>query len=357
VRHCEETFSSEAMNAVVITGPGQASLREIDRWSTSAGEVLVRCVAAAICTVERQIFSGQRPTYPAIGGHEVAGVVELVNDPVSALEPGQRVVLDAVRRCGRCHYCVKGQDHLCVEMRESRRPGGFALIGGGFAEFTVVPAARAVRLPECVSFEEASLIEPLACCLHSIRKARLEAGETVVVLGAGTMGGMHIMLAKLQGARVVATDLDPARLAFARHVGADEVLDASRADLVELVKNLTGGRGADAVFVTVGNTQAGERAVAMAGPLGRVVFYASTHPSVPVRLDWNRLHYGEHVITGSAGKTAADFLEAASLLAHKRVELSSFVSRVIALADLPAELGATPAGATQRVLVRHGGPV
>jgi L-iditol 2-dehydrogenase len=344
------------MKAVVITGPRQASLREVERWSPGPGEALVRCKAAAICTVERQIYSGLRPTYPAIGGHEVSGVIELVNDPGSGLEPGQRVVLDAVRRCGRCHYCVKGHDHLCAEMRESRRPGGFVRIGGGFAEYTVVPADRAVRLTDSVDFEEASLVEPLACCLHSIRKGRLEAGETAVVLGAGTMGGMHILLAKLHGTRVIATDLDPARLDFARSIGADEALDASRGDLVELVKDRTSGRGADAVFVTAGSATAGEQAVAMAGPIGRVVFYASTHPSSPLRLDWNRLHYGEQVITGSAGKTAADFHDAASLLQHGRVELRPFVSRVISLAELPAELGETPAGATQRVVVRHDDP-
>jgi threonine dehydrogenase-like Zn-dependent dehydrogenase len=301
--------------------------------------------------------SGLRPTYPAIGGHEVAGVVELVNDPGSDLEPGQRVVLDAVRRCGRCHYCVKGHDHMCVEMRESRRPGGFVKIGGGFAEFTVLPAIRTVRFSECVGFEEASLVEPLACCLHSIRRARLEAGETVVVLGAGTMGGMHILLAKLQGARVLATDLDPARLAFARSVGADEVMDASRADLVECVKERTAGRGADAVFVTAGSGLAGEQALAVVGPNGRVVFYASTQPSFPLQVDWNRLHYGECVITGSAGKTAADFRDAVSLLEQEQVNMSSFVSRVISLAELPAELGATPAGETKRVVVRHNDPV
>jgi L-iditol 2-dehydrogenase len=341
------------VQAVVITAPGQASLREIDRWSPGPGEVLVRCRAAAICTVERQIYSGLRPTYPAIGGHEVAGTVEIVNDSGSDLQPGQRVVLDAVRRCGRCHHCVKGQDHMCVEMRESRRPGGFVHIGGGFAEFTVLPASRCVRISDRVNFEQASLVEPLACCLHSIRKARLEAGETAVVLGAGTMGAMHILLARLGGARVLAVDLDPARLEFARHVGADETLDASRADPVEFVRKHTAGRGADAVFVTAGSAPAGEQALAAAGPLGRVVFYASTHPSVPLPVDWNRLHYGEYVITGSAGKTAADFRDAAALLDHGRVDLGSVVSRVIPLAGLPAELGATPAGATQRVVVRH----
>jgi threonine dehydrogenase-like Zn-dependent dehydrogenase len=238
-------------------------------------------------------------------------------------------------------------------MRESRRPGGFVRIGGGFAEFTVVPAARTVRLSEHVSFEQGSLVEPLACCLHSIRKARLEPGETVLVVGAGTMGGMHIVLAKLEGARVLATDLDPARLDFARTIGADIALDASRNDLVELVKEQTAGRGADAVFVTAGSGPAGELALAAAGPLARVVFYASTHPSYPLRLDWNRVHYAELVITGSAGKTAADFQDAAALLELGKVDLGAFVSRVIPLAELPAELGSTPAGDTRRVVVRH----
>ena len=270
-------------------------------------------------------------------------MVELVNDPGSDLEPGHRVVLDAVRRCGRCHD-LAGRT-ICARRCASRDgPAASSASAAASANSRSCGRPRPWRLSNGVGFEEASLVEPLACCLHSIRKAQLEPGETAIILGAGTMGGMHIRLAKLMGARVIATDLDPARLAFARHVVPTRPWTASRADLVEVVKDRTAGRGADAVFVTAGSGPAGEQALAMAGPMGRVVFYASTQPSFPLRMDWNRLHYGESVITGSAGKTAADFVDAASLLEHGRIDLGSFVSRVISLAELPAELAATPAG-------------
>jgi L-iditol 2-dehydrogenase len=294
-----------------------------------------------------------RPIFPTIGGHELAGTVHAVNDPRSDLAPGMRVVVDAARRCGRCDYCLKGADHLCAEMREKRRPGGFVRIGGGFAEYTVVPSAMALRLADHVGFEEASLIEPLACCLHSVRKAGLNADETAVVFGAGTMGSMHVMLGKLRSARVFACDPDGARRAFAEHLGADEVLDPRTVDLIEFTKEHTAGRGADVVFVTAGSKAAGEQALALVAPLGRVVFYASTQPPLSLELDWNRLHYSESIVTGSRGKTAADFREAAALLESKQVDLRPFVSRVIRLEELPGELACTPAGSTQRVIVSH----
>jgi L-iditol 2-dehydrogenase len=343
----------DRMNAVVITGPREAALREIPKWQPSAGEVLVRCHTAAVCTVERQIFAGLRNVYPSIGGHEVSGIVAERVEPHCGLSVGDRVVIDAVRRCGRCAYCLKGRDHFCDEMRESRRYGGYIRIGGGFAEYTVAPADRLLKLPDWVGLDQASLIEPLACCLHSVNKAKPEAGETVVILGAGTMGAMHVLLSKLAGAKVLVSDVDPGRLAFAARVGADATVNVTNDDPVEFVKLHTDGRGADAVIVTAASRAAGEHAIGMVARLGRVVFYASTHPPVSLELDWNRIHYTECVITGAAGKTAADFREAARLLIDRRVDLAPFITKVIALRELPNELGSTPTGMTQRVVVRH----
>jgi L-iditol 2-dehydrogenase len=341
------------MKAVVIAGPGDVSLQQIERWTPEAGEIVVRCQAAAICTVERQLVSGGRSSYPAIGGHEVSGIVEHVGAADTDLQVGDHVVLDAVYRCGKCHYCKNGEDHLCEDLRKPRRFNGYARIGGGFAEYTNIPANQAVKIPDHVSFEEASLVEPFACSLHSVRKANLRSGETAVVVGAGTMGAMHVMIARMSGARVIVTDPDESRLELVKQLGADVVLNPTREDAVKMVHELTANCGADAVFVTASSQAAGSQAIQMATPLGRVVLYASCRPPLQLPIDWNLVHYKELVVTGAAGKKAQDMRDVIGLLTTSKVSLKPFVSKVISFEELPAELLSAKPSGPWRVVVRH----
>ena len=215
-----------------------------------------------------------------------------------------------------------------------------------------MPAHQAVKLPEDLDLEEASLIEPLPCCLHSIKRAQLSSGDTVAVLGAGTMGMLHVLLAKLQGARTIVSDLDEARLIFAQRQGADITVNPGISDPVQVVKDCTDGRGAGAVVVTVSSMNAGEHALAMVARTGGVVFYASLHPLAALQLDWNAVHYQEITITCSEGKTDREFREAASLLGSRAVNLRPLISKLISLEELDEELMSSPAGETRRVVVQ-----
>ncbi len=345
-------MSAELMRAVIITAPKTASLEHIERWSPKPGHVLVRCRTAAVCTTERRIFSGDLKVYPAIGGHEFAGIIEWVDGSHSGLKPGDLVAIDAANRCGRCYYCIRGHNNLCVDMYKSRKDSKYVLVGGGFAEYVTVLASQVVKLPENADLEEASLIEPLACCIHSIKKAQLSFGDTVAIVGAGTMGVMHVMLAKMMGAKTIVSDVDQARLDLVKHLGADATVNPQVDDPVEAVKDYSEGRGADAVIVAASTERAGEQGLAMVGRLGRVVFYASLYPPANLDLDWNRVHYGEIAITGTEGKTAQDFHEAARLVGSGSIKLRPLISKVISLEELPAELGSRPVGETQRVVVK-----
>ncbi len=344
--------SAELMRAVIITGPRTATLERIRRWSPEPGEVLVRCKTAAICTTERRIFLGDRALYPTIGGHEFAGIVEWVDEDDPELKPGDYVAIDAVNRCGHCYYCIRGHDNLCVDMYKPRKDYGYILIGGGFAEYVTPLRSQVVKLPPTVNLEEASLIEPLACCIHSIKKAQLALGETMAIIGAGTMGAMHIMLAKLMGARVIVSDVDEARLDLARRVGADVVVNPRRDDPVKLVRDYTEGRGADAVIVAASAKEAGQQGLALVGRLGRLVLYASLYPPENLEIDWNHIHYEEITITGTEGKSGEDFRQAAALLGSGAISLRPLISKVIPLHELPQELALKPTGETQRVVVR-----
>jgi threonine dehydrogenase-like Zn-dependent dehydrogenase len=340
------------MRAVVITGPGEAAVRQIERWTPDPDEVLIRCGAAAVCTTERRVFAGHLPYYPAIGGHEVAGVVEWVDESRSNLRPGDRVAIDNANRCGHCYYCTRGRSNLCVDFYKPRKESDYVIIGGGFAEYTTMRARQVRKLSDNVSMEQASLMEPLACCINSIRKAHLSFGDTLAIIGAGTMGAIHLLLAKLLGARTIVSDIDEARLEFVKQFAPDMVVNPSVEDPVEIVKEQTEGRGADAVIVAASTRKGGEQGLSLVGPAGRVVFYASLHPKGMIDLDWNGIHYKEITIAGTEGHTERDFHEAIQLADIGAVDLSPLISRVISLEELPAELGSQPAGETQRVVVK-----
>ena len=344
------------MQTFVMTGVGEGSIRELDRFEPAPGEVVLRTRAAAICTTERRIFSGDVAIpFPVIGGHEVSGTVVEATDRGCGLKAGDRVVLDGVIRCGQCFNCVRGNNHLC-DRRYDADCRGYRIVGGGFAEFVTAPASRLFRYSGRVPPEEAALAEPLACCIHSMERGRIRSGDAVAILGAGTMGLLHLLLGKMRGAEVLVLDRDRARLRLAKRLGADCTIDVSREDAEDAVKRRTGGRGADAVFVAASSRSAGETALRLAGMSGRVILFASTRPPETLQVPWNLLHDREVTLEGSVGKTAEDFRAAVALISNGSVDLEPLVSKVIALSELAAELPRTPAGAVQRVVVRHPDP-
>ena len=342
----------KTMKAFVVTGPRTAGVQVIQRWAPETGEILVRTRAVGICTLDRRLFKGPLPHYPVIGGHEVAGEVEWADERQCAFRPGDRVAVDVMNRCGRCYYCLKGSNNICLDMAKPRISSEFVTAAGGFAEYVPVPYHQAVKLPEDFNLEEASLTEPLACCLHSIKRAHLSPGETVAILGAGTMGTIHVLLATLGGAHTIVSDPDEERLRFVQGQGADLTVNPQTHDPVQFVKDHTDGRGADAVFVTASSTKAGEQALDMVAHTGRVILYASLHPAASLQLDWNAVHYREITVTGAANNTDHDFQEAAGLLANRELSLQPLVSRIISLDELADELMCRPSGNTQRVVLR-----
>ncbi len=348
--------ASVRMQTFVMTGVGQGSVQELRRFAPASGEVVVRSRAVAICTTERRIFSGDVAVpFPVIGGHEVSGTVVDAADNDCGLQPGDRVVLDAVNRCGGCSNCIRGQSQLCDRRYDTRRRG-YQIVGGGFAQFVTIPARRLFRWSGPASPEEVALTEPLACCVHSIERGCVRSGDTVAILGAGTMGLLHLLLSRMRGAETLVLDRDGVRLHLARRLGADCTIDISREDGVAAVKRRTGGRGADAAFVAASARSAGETALRLVAKSGRVVLFASTHPPEILPVPWNVLHDREMTLEGAVGKTAKDFRAALALISNGSVDLKPLVSRVITLSELAGELLRTPAGAVQRVVVRHADP-
>ena len=313
------------MRVGVMAGVKDIALREFDVPEPKPGEILVRLHATAICTWEQRTYSGaQHNTFPFVGGHESAGeIVAFGQGVTSELELGDRVSLGP-SSCGKCHWCLTGQDRACKQHYAGAVRYGDAWGPGGFAEYKSHPADGVYRVGDA-PYDQAALTEPLSCALHATRMLNLYVGEDVVVLGAGVMGLMNVIAAKKHGARVIVSEIDPGRLARAETIGADELIDASTTDPVARVKELTEGRGAEAVIAAIGHEKANEQGMAMLADRGRYVLFAAAHPEPPLTLSPNELHNRETGAFGVVSKDKQDFYTASRLIRYGQVDLAPLI--------------------------------
>ena len=223
---------------------------------------------------------------PCTGGHEVAGEIAALGPGVNTKlwAEGQRVAVRLLYNCGECYYCRTGRTNMCERAQKKPVREGLLPGPGGLCDYIAVDAASLFKIPDTLSYEEACLTEPLACCVHSVGRANIQLGEDVVIIGGGIMGQYHVMLAKRRGARVILSEVDPARQALAEKLGADITLNPMGQDPVEFVKGITDGRGADVVF----NTTAIPNAMVGYGSVVAIAFLVSEvkNPNRTVPKSW-----------------------------------------------------------------------
>jgi 2-desacetyl-2-hydroxyethyl bacteriochlorophyllide A dehydrogenase len=309
--------------AAVLEAPRRLSVVPRDDVAPGRGQARVRVTATAVCHTDLEIYTGRHPDvrYPVIMGHEASGEVDAVGPDVRDVTPGQRVVIDPIIACGICDCCARGQGNLC------RRAG---LMGrelpGSIAEHVVVAERCLHPFPDSLSPVTATLIETLATVRHAQERARVSAGESVVILGQGAAGLLHTQLARLSGAApVIAVSRSPAKLAMARRAKADHVVDGARQDAVAAALEATGGRGADVVIDAAGAPGLIARAIAMLRPGGRLLVYGIGHAPVP---DFSLfpLYFKELTLLGSRALTPADFEPAIRLVASGAIDVEGFVT-------------------------------
>lgn len=325
--------------------------REAEKREPGDKQVLVKVDSCAICTLEQRVYNGVMKRYPFAGGHEVAGIVEATGKKVKGVKPGDKVAIRLLNSCGECYYCRNGHENQCTTsfIAETQE---CAMGPGGLAEYMMVNAADVYKLADDIDLTHAALTEPLACCIHSIENGQINLGDDVVVIGVGIMGALHIQLAKLKGARVIACEVSPERLEIARKMGADILINSGETDAVEEVKKYTDGIGADAVFCTVPVAALTKQAVDMAGKLGRIVFYTSFHPDNPIEISPNKIHSTEQIITGSVNPMKKDFLMATRLLSHGSVDVSELISGCYSLDEIDEAFKEAIRPDTYRIIVR-----
>ncbi len=342
------------IRAYAVVAPGRVQAMPIDTPDLRMGEALISVRAVALCTLEQRVFSGRiKPPLPFLGGHEVSGVIEALSEGTDRKlwAEGRRVAVRLLYNCGECYYCRSGRTNLCVlaqkkPVREGLLPGP-----GGLCDRIIVHTSALYAMEDSLSFTEAALTEPLACCVHSVERADIQLAEDVVVVGGGIMGQFHALLSKLRGARVILSEVSEARGKMARERGADVVFNPQERDPVSYIRSLTDGRGADVVFNTTAIPEVFDQSCEMVGKGGRVIQYSSIHPDLPSEIRPQRIHNSEIILTGSISPSVRDFSTANRLLNAGLVDCGGMVSASFPFESVQEAFEAAVSTENMRVLV------
>lgn len=346
----------EKMKAIVIPSEGTAEVREMSVPVPSDGEVLIRLRHCMICTWEQRIFKGEDVALPFVPGHEVSGEVAYVPEStVCDLKVGDPCVVKTFDSCGQCEFCRRGMDNLCKGKKKKRIYDGIPG-SGGMAEYIAISSDRIYKLPgEHVDLENAAFAEPLACCLNSMEQVKLSFGEDVVIVGGGIMGQLHVLLAKLSGARVILVEPDESRRKVAESIGAHDVIDPLTTDAEAEISRLTEGRGPHAVIFTVNNLKLAGDYIKILANKGRLVYYGSFHPKNDILFSPNEIHYSEKVITGAYSPTVKAFWQATQLLGKNLINVRPLLSESYGMADAQVAFERALSMETFRVMIHLNG--
>ena len=341
------------MKAVRLYGVCDLRQEEIPTPHAGPGEILLRVKATALCGTDVRMYlngaAGIDQDHPRVIGHEISGVIEEMGEGVQGYEPGQRVCVAPNFGCGVCDSCVSGNTHLC---------GSYQALGinldGGLAEYVLVPA-RAVSqgnvaaMADHVSFEEASIVEPLSCVYNGQEQVGIRPGDKVLVIGAGPIGVMHALLANMQGAGLVMmNDLSPDRLRTCREI--DPSIVTVEGNLKEQVMERTGGKGLDVCIVACPSPQAQTEAVELMGLFGRVLFFGGLPASrQPVPIDTNLVHYRQLSLHGSTRASLLQYRKVLEYVQSGRLQLGNMITRTYGL----EEIGDAFAAAKGAVGMKH----
>ena len=347
------------MLAAVYRGVNDVRLETVPVPRIGPGEMLVRVHSCGVCGTDLKKISTGSHSAPRIFGHETSGVVAAVGDAVEDYRPGDRVVVFHHIPCRQCFYCQNKTFAQCATYKKVGCTAGFEPSGGGFAEYVRVMdwivEHGTVRIPEGVSFEQACFVEPINTCMKGIEALRLRRGETVLAIGQGPIGIMLSVLAKRAGATLITSDLYPQRLRIGQSFGLELTIDASRTQVVEQVRELSEGRGADAVILAVGSNSLIRTAMDATRPGGRVLLFAQTQHGEAV-VDPAAICVDEKTLVGSYSASVDLQEESVRFVMSREMDLERLVSHRFPLAEVAAglDLAAHPQPSSMKVLIQPG---
>jgi L-iditol 2-dehydrogenase len=323
------------MKACVFHAPGEVSVVEMAAPEPGPGELLLRSAAVGLCHSDVRVFKGEKYAKPGVvPGHEMAGVVAAVGEGVDGFMEGDRVAVCPIIACGVCDFCRTGRRNRCPH----RLTLGYDE-NGGIAEYVLIPRpivemGHVFHVPDNLSLQLASLLEPTSCVLNSLELLDVRAGSTVLLVGAGPMGLLHLVLAKQLGAMVVACEPDESRRATARQLGAFETIDPITQDAGAVMKELTDGEGADVAVVAAGIVPAAKIALGAVRKQGSIGLFAGFPPKTAMDFDPNVIHYNEIVLTGSQNANIDQYRRTLELLPQLQ-DLRKVVTHSFSIDDAP----------------------
>jgi len=347
------------MQAAVYRGKDDVRLETVAAPEAGPGELLVRIHTCGICGTDLKKISTGSHSAPRIFGHEMAGQVAAVGAGVNHFAIGDRVMVFHHIPCGECYYCRKKVFAQCPVYKKVGATAGFEPSGGGFAEYIRVMdwvvGKGVVKIPEGVSYEQASFIEPVNTCMKAIEQLRLEPDETVLVVGQGPIGIMLALLARRTGATVVTSDLYPQRLKISESFGLARTVNAGQADPAARVRELTGGRGADAVILATAGNSLVKPAMDATRPGGRIMLFAQTQRS-EVAIDPSAVCMDEKTLMGSYSASVDLQEENVKLVFSGEIDFARLISHRFPLAQAveALRLASHPAPDTMKIVIQPG---
>ncbi len=346
------------MKAQVFRGVNNLSYEEVPVPELLPDEVLVQVQVVGLC--QSDIKKIRYPLYepPRIFGHETAGTISAVGSEVKGWQVGDRVVVLHHIPCMHCGYCLNDNFSMCDVYKNITTTAGFTPSGGGFAEYVKVPGhivrnGGLMTIPDKITFEQASFVEPTNCCLKAVKKAQIQPGQTVLITGAGPIGLMFIMLVKYFGARAIATDLLPSRIEKALAVGADAAFDARDPELTAKIQAMTQGMGVDTSLLAVPSDKAFFQALDCTRKGGKILFFAEFPDELEIPINPNILYRREIDLMGSYSSSYRVQQLAADIVFNQWIDVDALVSDRFPLKDLSAAVdrAIAPTPDTYKILI------
>jgi L-iditol 2-dehydrogenase len=334
--------SARLVRQAVLAEPGRLEICEMTLPHPGPGEVLIEIKCAMTCGTDLKAFLRGHPMWrlPAPFGHEFAGVVAEIGPGVENFRPGDALMAAPTAPCGACFYCARGQENLCAQAMEK-------MVMGSYADYLLVGAhvvaCNAFHKPADLPFEEAALLEPLACVVHAQEISRPEAFESALIVGAGPFGLLHMLALRVMGVReVIVAGRGRQRLEWAGQLGADRVVDVCQTGAEEAVAQINGGFGPDLVIECTGQVAGWADAFARVRRGGRVVFFGGCPLNTALAVDTRRMHYDNLTLLAPFHFRPRDVRRAFELLCSRKLGAERIVNArrpLSALAEVFAMLG------------------
>jgi L-iditol 2-dehydrogenase len=324
------------MNALLLTEYKKLELVDMPEPEMGPEDVIVRVRACGICGSDVHGYDGSsgRRHPPLIMGHEASVEVARVSANVRQFKPGDRVTFDSTVYCGKCHFCVRGDVNLC----DDRQVVGVAPVEyrrhGAFAEYVSVPQHIVYKLPDSFPYEHAALIEAVSIGVHAVSITDVKLGDTVVMVGVGMIGSVTLQAAKAAGcARIIAVDIDDIKLERAKAIGATDTLNSTKTDVKQAVLEMTGGRGADLAFESVGYSESVNTAIQSVRKGGSVTLIGNLAPKIEMPLQY--VVTREIRLQGSCA-SCGEYPQCIDLMARGVIKVAPLISAVAPLAEGPS---------------------